>query len=65
VPVSKKKKNRNKMMLNHVINRKYINEVYTGSNCRECRNENNEMDDNNGKYKNVTIWNGIERGLRI
>lgn len=65
VPVSKKKKNRNKLMLNHVIIRKYMNEIYIGSTSRECKNETNERDDNNGKYKKVTLWNGIERGFRI
>jgi hypothetical protein len=28
---------------------------------REYRNGNNEIDDNNGKYEEVTIWNDIER----
>jgi hypothetical protein len=65
VPVSKKKKNRNKFVLNRVIIRKYIKESYMGSTSRECINENNEMDDNNGKCKKVTIWNGIERWFRI
>jgi hypothetical protein len=60
-----KEEKQKKLMLNRVIIRKYINEIYMGSNSRECRNRNNEIDDNNGKYKKVTIRNGTERGFRI
>jgi hypothetical protein len=46
-----------------VVIRKYMNEIYMGSAFGEYRNGNNEIDDNNGRYEEVTVWNGIEREI--
>jgi hypothetical protein len=45
------------------IIRKYVSEIYMRSAFREYRNGNNEMDDNNGRYEEVTVWNEIQREI--